>query len=647
MNIYKNILKALIYIYSSLVIAPIVIIMLMIFNIVPQFNEWPFLLIKVFLIMSFIAIFIVIYTLFNFKKIYLLLERIYKNNISKFGKASYPVLPLLSFNMINKLYGYIDLIGLENQILYDTALIIHTSATLQELLDTVTARLNTHLKGSFGLIYLLEGNYLQLASKVNVNKKSIYKTKFRMGEGLAGYAAQEDEALLIHDVTNDKRYIKCVEECRSQLTIPLQVYNKNLGVLVLGSYETNHFNEKDLLILKMISSQIALAINNTRLTEVLRKEKENVVTLYETTQQITANIQIDKVMETGVKKVCDITKAVSCSIMLFNEEKQLLEVMASQGLSKETVNNIRFSIGEGIAGKVFQEEKSLLIEDVKQDPQFKVVEGQKEGFKSLYSIPIKTEQKCVGAINIATNKPLSSEEYDLIENIVSQLSISIENALLHSSLEGLAIKDSLTDIYNHRYFQQAIDKEIERAKRYNRDLSLAIIDIDDFKKYNDSYGHMIGDYVIKTVCKILQTGIRESDILARYGGDELIIIFPETDVEIASVVMERLKKEISSQTFENTDGEREKESYAIDKEENPSLKKQVKNWINKNSFLFGNKIEKGPKRITISVGIACVSDLDEEFDKELLIQKADEALLLAKQKGKNQVCSYRDNQKNK
>lgn len=640
----RNYIQILLYAYSFIVILPIIIITLMALNIIPQINQWSFLWKVCFFILSSFSIIIVTYVAVNLNKIYLSLGKVCNNNPNKIEIENYSKTSLSIFRITNKLYRYIDIIELENQILYDTALTIHTSSTLKELLDTVAARLNTHLKSSFALVFLLEDKYLKLASNINIDKKYMYKTSFRRGEGIAGYSIQESKGILVNDVQKDKRYIKCVPGCKSQLTIPLSAYNDKLGVLVLGSYNTNHFTQKDLSLLKTISSEIAVAINNTKLTEILRKEKENIDTLYKTTQQIAANIELDKVINVGLESISDIAEATSCSIMLFEEKDNMLKIVASKGLSEGTADSISFTVGEGIAGRVFQEQRPILVEDASYEPQFKIIENQKEGFKSIYSTPIKTDDECIGVINIGTNKPLSIEKTNLVGNIVSQLSISIQNALLHKSVEGLAIKDSLTNIYNHRYFQQEIEKELERGKRYNRDLSLAIIDIDNFKKYNDNYGHVIGDHMIKTVTKILKQGIRESDILARYGGDELVIIFPETHGEMARVLMERLKKEISDHTFDNLKKENED---TLEKTDNgdidlASLKKQFADWFNKKNLLFKNKFDQMPKEITISVGIGSIKDLGEDFTKEMLIKRADEALLRAKGKGKNQVCLWKD-----
>ena len=163
-------------------------------------------------------------------------------------------------------------------------------------------------------------------------------------------------------------------------------------------------------------------------------------------------------------------------------------------------------------------------------------------------------------------------------------------------IEQLATTDGLTGIYNRRYFEETLEKELRRAKRFNHPVSLIILDIDYFKKFNDSYGHQTGDQVLKTVAEMTKSNARDSDIVARYGGEEFVAILPETDLDGAMVLAERLRWAV--------------ENY---------------------SFVFdGNQL-----KITISIGVA----YSESIDKITLVKNADAALYKAKESGRNKVCT--------
>jgi two-component system, cell cycle response regulator len=181
--------------------------------------------------------------------------------------------------------------------------------------------------------------------------------------------------------------------------------------------------------------------------------------------------------------------------------------------------------------------------------------------------------------------------------------LTIELSEKNTLLEELANRDGLTKIYNHRYFQEYLDKELSRAVRYKTTLSLILIDIDHFKSFNDTYGHQVGDFVLKEVCSVSDELVRNSDLLARYGGEEFVIVLPETIIDNAKTVAEKLRKAIEEKRFFN---EETKEDY----------------------------------KVTISLGIACFEPDKKMLLKNQLIEHADKALYVAKKNGRNRTVAY-------
>jgi len=198
---------------------------------------------------------------------------------------------------------------------------------------------------------------------------------------------------------------------------------------------------------------------------------------------------------------------------------------------------------------------------------------------------------------------LSYEEInrELVKAKMAMEKITQELAQKNSLLENLANLDGLTEIYNHRYFHFFLDNEINRAIRNEGVLSLLLADIDCFKKFNDTYGHQVGDFVLKEFCKIAKANIREYDLIARYGGEEFVFVLPETDEDEAQIVAEKIRTIIDDHSFD--DGER----------------------------IY---------HVTISIGVASARPVDKTFSKDTFIGYADRALYDAKAAGRNRVARY-------
>ncbi len=272
--------------------------------------------------------------------------------------------------------------------------------------------------------------------------------------------------------------------------------------------------------------------------------------------------------------------------------------------------NIFYSEKPETYHKQFSEEaKKLLglnsddIESILEQMHSKVQEAG-----SHFNLKIKSS-KSVQEILQEANIRLSllNLDYDQINKQLVQAKIHLEEMTKELEeknriLNNLANIDGLTGVYNHRYFQNALDQEISRAIRQKSYLSLLLIDIDHFKSFNDTYGHQVGDFILIEFAKTLQKHIRRYDVLARYGGEEFAIILPETSTEDALVVSEKLRRAIEKSAFRE-----QTEDY----------------------------------HVTASFGQVCSRPAsDTEFNKNTFISQADQALYAAKDKGRNCVISY-------
>jgi diguanylate cyclase (GGDEF)-like protein len=197
------------------------------------------------------------------------------------------------------------------------------------------------------------------------------------------------------------------------------------------------------------------------------------------------------------------------------------------------------------------------------------------------------------------DRPFAPSERELFAYLTSQAAVSVENVDLHETVQRQAVTDELTGLFNHRRFQEVMSAEVERARRYDAEMGLIMLDIDNFKRVNDTYGHMQGDMVLREVARVLRASAREIDEPARYGGEEMAVALPQTDLEGAYQFAERVRRRIESLELPLLDGD-------------------------------------GILRVTASFGAASLSSAPQS-DKEGLVAAADAALYRAKRSGKNRT----------
>lgn len=222
-------------------------------------------------------------------------------------------------------------------------------------------------------------------------------------------------------------------------------------------------------------------------------------------------------------------------------------------------------------------------------------------YQCLMGEPIKVNDRVMFLLVMfrKAGRPFHEEDQRLIKLLVNAFEITLKNVELRNRLQAQAIKDGLMNIYNHRYLKGKLEEEVMRATRYHKPLSLIITDVDYFKKFNDTHGHLLGDQVLREMAQILKDSVRETDIVARYGGEELAILLPETPLDAASDVAERIRKRVASHVF-----------HGKDNVEVP---------------------------MSLSIGVSCLFKEPELTASELII-RTDTALYRAKHQGRNQIC---------
>lgn len=401
-----------------------------------------------------------------------------------------------------------------------------------------------------------------------------------------------------------------LEQMISALWIPLTKASESIGVLMADrKISRPAFDDGERSNLKEIAALAAACIHNCRLFERRQSEKkqlnksvQNLSSLYNIGRALNDISDLRSLLKYILNRAIEIAHAEKGSIMTHNMDTGLLGVRVIQGLKdkelQERINNSEaicrsFRPGEGIAGKVFETGEPTIANSLDEDPNF--VAGESSFARSIICIPMVVYDEVLGVINLTNKKDSSgftNEDMELLKAVADQAAVAYNK----HQLWDMSITDSLTGLYDRRYFKIRLMDEFQRAERYDKTLSIAMADLDNFKAINDTYGHAVGDQFLIAIGRYLQINVRNVDLVARYGGEEFIMFFPETDNDTARSLSERIRQGVSQIRVPSYPG------------------------------------------ITISFGIATYPDDGEDMSD--LIRKADMAMYSAKQLGRNRVVAY-------
>lgn len=343
---------------------------------------------------------------------------------------------------------------------------------------------------------------------------------------------------------------------RSWLGVPLFEKENIIGMMAIDSVKENYFTEGHLQIVMAFADYVAAALENALLYDFANQSIKRRSILYQVSQEmITASADLDKIYQAIYNAAQELMACEAFAISLLDGTEQFIEgvFLIDRGSRRES---IRIPVGSGLSGKVIQSGKSVLINDLAQSLDFELQPfGFQKQVQSLIAVPLRTADKIIGMLSAQSYQvgAYSQDDLELLELFGAQAAIAIKNAQLLAEMDRTARTDSLTGLLNRRAFDEILREEISRAKRYGYSLSLLIIDIDDFKQFNDKYGHSKGDGHLKTVANLILSSVRQPDLVARIGGEEFSVILPHTIQMGGQDLAERIRKSIEARFFGSQD----------------------------------------------------------------------------------------------
>ena len=324
---------------------------------------------------------------------------------------------------------------------------------------------------------------------------------------------------------------------------------KLLDVLILSLTRLSHpeewENESRTLAENLISSHALLAL--------AKQQADELDTLKKLSLNLTSNLDLPTVLDAVVREAMLLVKnARAAHIFLFINNK--LEF----GSALDTVGERSRAFSEprenGLTYTVAHKGETIMVEDMKTHPIYKDAPPDWSG--SIVSIPLKIDQRVVGVMNVSRDSvgKFSPLELHLLSLLASQAAVAISNASLLQTLSKKAYSDTITGLPNRRALDERLDAEIINARRTGSSFAVVMMDLDGFKRVNDTYGHEVGDLVLRAAFNVIAVGIRSSDFIARYGGDELTLLLHQSDIRASKLVTDKILENLAKFTYKAPDG---------------------------------------------------------------------------------------------
>ena len=369
------------------------------------------------------------------------------------------------------------------------------------------------------------------------------------------------------------------------------------------------FSAVDQQLAQSLAAQAAAALENARLHAAVQENVRELDALLKANEALLSTLDLDPLLQNILAAaVAAIPPAEMGAIILTDPASGLLRARATFGYEDPRVRSLAFSLDEGYSGKAIRQNSPLLVTDTRLEPQisFQTDIPEMLAVRSAIVAPLVpkgTWDGPHGVISLDATRAAAFTPADLrvLVAFANTAAVAIDNARLHAEVQRLAVTDSLTGLANPRAFERALSTEAYRAGRYGHPLSLIIMDIDSFKQYNDTYGHLAGNQRLKAIADVVRDSVRDPDLPVRYGGEEFALLLPHTSKAGAIILAERIRESaqaaapITEATAEPASG------------------------------------------YTLSLGVATFPD--DALTAEQLLLAADNAELAAKRAGKNRVCS--------
>ena len=447
---------------------------------------------------------------------------------------------------------------------------------------------------------------LNMVAYKSYSSEVIKNAVIEVRSSLIGWAARERQGLLYGNYERDAKdlgyYTKAVE-VRSVLAVPIQQESETVGLIVIDSDQSGAFNENDKILLGGFAEEAAKLIRFHHSHSALGLEKDRLQQWNSYLEKMASRLKIVDVIKIIQELIPQLFPCDHIVLLEMLPEPEKAKVLLSDPSSAGYPSpGKEMNIAGSLSEQAFKLKECRSVDDFYRRTvginRFSADERPDHGFRSVLAAPLLYEDVCHYILILESRQPFAFDaDSNTIHIIASQFSLALKSAAMYEEKERLSIRDGLTGLANHRRFQEYLEETIKKSGRQS--VGMALFDIDYFKKLNDSYGHPVGDAVLKEVAVRLRRTISQFDFVARYGGEEFVAVWPGRNDKEAATLAEQVRLAIGTDKF---------------------------------------KTPAGDLAVTISMGVS--SYPQDAKGKQELIKTADDALYAAKNSGRNRVIRF-------
>ena len=290
----------------------------------------------------------------------------------------------------------------------------------------------------------------------------------------------------------------------------------------------------------------------------LTRQNQELTIFHDVAKALTSSLDLDSILQTIMDKMAEYFRPDTWSLLMVDEGHDELYFAIAVGDKSEALKTVRLKMGEGIAGWVAKHGESRIVPDVQADPLFagRVDQTTKWETRSVICVPLRSKLRVLGVIQLVNvdMERFKDAELFFLQSLCDYAAIAIENARWVEKIQELTITDDCTGLYNARHLYKTLDTEVYRSSRFGYEFSILFIDLDHFKSVNDTHGHLIGSKLLAEIGYLIKAQLRLIDFAFRYGGDEFVVLLPQTGKDQALVVAKRLRDGLRASSFCQEEG---------------------------------------------------------------------------------------------